>query len=146
MSERNEKIFDSAAPGLDDAFWLAHGRQMIGESLPAVRSAANAMITAVGVMAAIYLGILGFDNFVSGTMSFWYGALFAIPLLVWLGAIYCCVAVMMTRKLAVFLYSPDDIREKSLKLVLTKQRQLQWGYWLFVIGLVMAMGLFIGRI
>jgi len=62
MSENNEKIFDSPASDPEEAFWLAHGRQMVTESLPAVRSAANALIMAVGIMEAIYMGSLGFGE------------------------------------------------------------------------------------
>ncbi|MDZ7265191.1 MAG: hypothetical protein ONB16_11435 [candidate division KSB1 bacterium] len=146
MGENNEKIFDSSELAPDDAFWLAYGRQMISESLPAVRSAATAMMTAVGVMEAIYVGILGLDGVIATAMPLWQKALFAIPLVIWVAAMYCCVNVLMTRKLMVQLFSPDDIREQSLALVQSKQRQLQWAYWLLVIGLVTAIGLFIGRV
>jgi hypothetical protein len=53
MSENNEKIFDSPASDPEDEFWLAHGKQIIIESLPAVRSAANSVITALGFIQAI---------------------------------------------------------------------------------------------
>ena len=64
MSENNEKIFDSPASDPEDEFWLVHGKQIIIDSLPAVRSAANSVITALGFIQAIYLGMLGFGEFI----------------------------------------------------------------------------------
>jgi hypothetical protein len=146
MSENNEKIFDSPASDPEDDFWLKHGRQMLTESLPAVRSAANALIMAIGVMVAIYMGILGFGESIPTTMPFIQKIIFAIPLLVWLGSIYCCIGVVMTRKLEVFLYSPEDVKQKSIQFVLEKQRQLKWGFWLLVIGLMVVLVLFVVRL
>lgn len=146
MSKTNEKIFDSPPSAPDDRFWLEHGRQMISESLPAVRSAANAMIIAIGVMEAIYMGILGFGEFIPTTLPFLQKIIFALPLLIWLVSIYCCIGVVMTRELEVYLYSPEDIKAKSTQFVQEKQRQLKWGFWLFVSGLVAAFVLFVVRL
>lgn len=142
MSENTEKIYNSPASDPEDDFWLEHGRQMIAESLPAVRSAANALIMAIGVMEAIYMGILGFGGFIPPTVRFLQIAIFALPLLIWLAAIYSCIGVVMTRKLELHLYSPEDIKQKATALVLEKQRQLRWGFWLLVIGLIASFVLF----
>ena len=146
MSENNDKIFDSPVSDPADDFWLEHGKQMVTDSLPAVRSAANALIMAVGVMEAIYMGILGFGEFIPTTLPFLQKIIFALPLLIWLGSIYCYICVVMTRKLEVYLYSPEDIKKKSIAFMLAKQRQLKWGFWLLVVGLVAAFGLFVVRL
>jgi len=146
MSENNEIIYDSPALEPEDEFWLEHGRQIVSESLPAVRSAATALIMAIGVIEAVYMGILGFGELNPTAMPLRQIILFAIPLLVWLGSIYCCICVVMTRKLEVFLYSPEDIKQKSIQFVLEKQRQLKWGFWLLVIGLIMVLAVFVVRL
>lgn len=146
MPDTNEKIFDSPPSEPKDEFWLAHGRQMITESLPAVRSAANALIMAIGMMEAIYLGILGFRDFIPTTMPFLQQIVFALPLLIWLAAIYCCIGVVRTHKLTIYLYSPEDIKQKFPAFVLAKQRQLQWGFWLLVTGLLATFGLIFMRL
>jgi hypothetical protein len=146
MFENNEKIFDSPASDPEDDFWLEHGRQMVTESLPAIRSAANAMIMTVGVMEAIYMGILGFGEFIPTNLPFLQKIVFAIPLLIWLVSIYCCLGVVMTHKLDVYLHSPEDIKAKSTQVVLEKQQQLKWGFWLLAAGLIAAFLLFVVRL
>ena len=146
MTDSSELIFDSPPSAPDDRFWLDYGRQMISESLPAVRSAGNALIMAIGVMEAIYLGILGFGEFIPASLPFLQKIVFALPLLIWLSSIYCCIGVVMTGELEVFLYSPEDIQSKATQLVQEKQCQLQWGFWLLVVGLVAAFVLFVVRL
>jgi len=146
MSKNNEIIYDSPAPDPEDKFWLEHGRQMVTESLGAVRSAANAMITALGVIQAIYLGILGFSDFIPTDSSITLKMLFFIPLFLWLISLYCCIGVVLTGKLNIFLHSPEDIREKSNQFTLKKQRQLRWGFVFLAAGLVTSFGLFLVRL
>ncbi len=146
MSENNEIIYDSPTSDPEDDFWLEHGRQMVTESLSAVRSAANALIVALGIVEGFYLGVLGFSNFIPDEMVLWKKALFIFPLLFWMISIYFCVGVVMTRKIDVFLHSPNDIKEKSTKFTLEKQRQLQWGFWFLAIGLIVAFVLFVVRL
>ncbi len=145
MSENNGIIFDSPASDPEDKFWLNYGKQMITESLKAVRAAANAVITALGVIQAIYLGILGFSDFIPEEMSWGLKMLFFIPLMLWLISIYCCIQVVMTGKMKVFLQSPEDIKEKSLNFTLEKQRRLKWGFGFLAAGLLAAFVLFVVR-
>jgi len=145
MAENNEIILDSPASNTEDEFWLEHGKQMITESLKAVRAAANAVISALGVIKAIYLGILGFGNFIPAELSWPYKMLFFIPLMLWLISIYCCIQVVITGKMQVFLHSPEDIKEKSLNFTLEKQRRLKWGFGFLAAGLLAAFVLFVVR-
>lgn len=145
MSENNEKIFHSPASEPEDEFWLTHGKQIIIESLPAVRSAANSVITALGFIQAIYLGMLGFGDFIPEKIPWEYKALFFIPLIFWLVSLYCCISVVMTGKMKIVLNSPEDIKDKSLKFVLKKQCALRWGFVFMAAGLLIAVVLFIMR-
>jgi len=146
MSENNEIIYDSPTSDPEDDFWLEHGRQMITESLGAVRSAANAVITALGVIQAIYLGILGFSEFIPEQVPWELKMLFFIPLLLWLVSLYCCIGVVMTGKMTIFLHSPEDIKQKSLNFTLEKQRLLKWGFGFLAAGLLAAFVLFVVRL
>jgi hypothetical protein len=146
MSENNEKIFDSPASDPEDEFWLAHGKQIIIESLPAVRSVANSVITALGFIQAIYLGMLGFGEFIPKEIPWKLKALFFIPLLFWLISLYCCINVVMTGKMKIVLYSPEDIKDKSLKFTLKKQYVLRLGFIFMAAGLLAAFMLFVMRL
>src|SRR6185295_1137852 len=83
-----EPVYTSAPSEADDDFWLAQGKLMLSESLATVRSAANALMTALGVLQGIYLGILGFAEFIPKTLSLWQKCLFLVPLIIWLAALY----------------------------------------------------------
>ena len=145
MPDQNEIIYDSPPPAPDDAFWLGQGQKMVTESLAAVRSAATSLISALGVIKAIYLGILGFAEFIPEDWQVWAKGAFILPLLLWLIALYLCVQVVITRKLTIYLHAPENIKQTSEKLIMEKQKYLEWGYWLMAAGLVLAFGLLIVR-
>ena len=141
----NDKIYDSAAAEPDDAFWLARGEKLAADSLPSIREAAKSMLTALALLKAVYLGILGFADFVPKNAPAEAKALFTVPLLCWLAAIYFSVRVMMTKEYALQLRSPDDIREKSLEMLRSKQRDLLVAFWLLTAGLIAAIALVVFR-
>ncbi len=64
MADTNDMIFDSAPSNPDDDFWLEQGKKMVQDSITAVREAAKALITGLGLMQSVYLGILGFAGFI----------------------------------------------------------------------------------
>ena len=139
-------IYDSAPAEPDDEFWLEQGKKMVGDSITAVREAAKTLMTGLGLLQGIYLGILGLADYIPATMSLEHKGLFLLPLLFWLTALYHCLQVMMTKRLDINLLSPDDIRKKSEKVLTDKQRKLQWAFWTLVIGLVAALMLLVFRL
>jgi hypothetical protein len=141
-----EIIYTSAASEMDDDLWLEQGKHMLSESLATVRSAANALMTALGVLQGIYLGILGFSSFIPKTLPLAQKFLFIVPLLLWLFALYNCVEVAMTEQLMVNLQSPSDIRDQSTRLLIEKQRFLERAFWVFAVGILAAFALFIYRL
>lgn len=146
MSDNSEEIFQSPPSQPEDEFWLEQGRKMVEDSLPAVRSAAAAFITALGVLEAIYLGILGFADIIPAAFPLaWKGA-FILPLLTWLIALYLCLEVLMTRKMEIFLHAPEHIRGQSERLLQDKQRRLQGSFWLLFAGIILAFLLLIVRL
>jgi hypothetical protein len=140
-----EVIYTSAPSEADDDLWLEQGKRMLSESLATVRSAANALMTALGVLQGIYLGILGFSNFIPKTLPLGHKFLFIVPLLLWLFALYNCIEVAMTEQLIVNLQSPSDIRDQSTHLLVEKQRYLERAFWLLAIGILAAFALLIYR-
>lgn len=146
MPNENEKIYDSPPSKPTDTFWLKQGEKMLKDSLPSIREAAKSLMTGLGLLKAIYLGILGFAEFVPKTMPLPYKALFISPLLLWLCALYCCLCVMMTKEYKINLHSPDDIREKSQSQLKAKQKSLQLAFWLLAIGLITALWLMVFRL
>ncbi len=145
-SKADEKIYLSPPSESDDDFWLEQGQRMLIESLASVRAAANALMTAIGILQGIYLGILGFAKFIPEDLPLVQKALFIIPLLLWLQALHLCIEVVMTELLGVYLHSPSDIREKSTRLLLQKQRSLQHAFWWLAVGLLAAFGLLLFRL
>ncbi len=67
----SEKVYDSPPSEPDDDFWLEQGGRMLAESLTTVRTAASALLSALGVLQGIYLGILGFAKFLHETLPWW---------------------------------------------------------------------------
>jgi hypothetical protein len=145
-SSVGDDVYDSAPSEPDDDFWLEQGRKMVADSLPTVRTAAASLTTAIGVLQGIYLGILGFAKFVPDALPLYQKALFIIPLIFWLVALYNCIDVALTRRIDVYMHSPEDIRERSLSLAAEKQRSLQWAFWLLTLGLLAAFGLLMYRL
>jgi hypothetical protein len=145
-SEPEEIIYDSEPSKPNDDFWLEQGRRLLTESFAAVSAAANSLMTALGVLQGIYLGILGFAKFIPEEWSVTRKAVFILPLLLWLVALYLSLQVAMTRKVEVYFHSPDDIRQKSNQLLKEKQRRLEWAFWLLTLGLLTAFGLLLWRL
>jgi hypothetical protein len=146
MPESKEPIFESAPSAPDDDFWLEQGKKMVEDSLTAVRAAAKHLLTGLEIIMGIYLGILGFADFIPKELPLPQKALFVTPLLLWLISLYSALQVMMTRQLNILLHSPDDIREKSEKILLEKQTNLKWAFTTLAVGLVTAFVLLIFRL
>lgn len=146
MADEKEIIYDSAPAEPDDDFWLEQGQKMISGSITAVREAAKALMTGLGLLKGIYLGVLGFADYIPKTMPLLHRSLFLLPLLLWVTALYLCLQVMMTTRLDINLHSPDDIRKKSESVLNEKQGRLRWAFWTLVIGLVAALMLLVFRL
>ncbi len=146
MADEKEIIYDSAPTEPDDDFWLQEGQKMVGESVTAVREAAKTFMTGLGLLQGIYLGVLGFADYIPKTMPLLHRGLFLLPLLLWVSALYLCLQVMMTTRLDINLHSPDDIRKKSESVLNEKQGRLRWAFWTLVIGLVVALMLLVFRL
>jgi hypothetical protein len=140
-----DKIYASAPSEIDDDLWLEEGKRMVTESLALIRDAANALTKGLGMLHGLYLAILGFGKPSMPSLPIWQQALFILPMLLWLGSLYLCLHIAMTRKLTVFLNSPSDIREKVTHMLVQKQTQLQWAFWLLAIGLLATFTLFFWR-
>jgi hypothetical protein len=145
MTDENEVIYESPSSEPDDEFWLEQGKKMVEDSIGAVRDAAKALITGLGLLKGIYLGILGFARFIPESMSLPLKSFFIVPLLFWLISVYSCLQVMMTKQLEVNLRSPDDIRQTSETVLKEKQKNLQSAFWTLALGLVVAFLLLIFR-
>jgi len=137
MTDQGEKTYDSDERRPDDDFWLAQGRKMVEESLPAVREAAKALMTGLGVLQGIFVAILGFGE--TAKALTWPGALFAaVPLVAWMVALLLCLCVMMTDPRRVSLLSPEDIRDNYEDLLAAKQKYLQYALAGLATGLLLA--------
>lgn len=145
MSDSTEKIYSSAPSEADDDIWLEEGKRMVTESLSTVRNAAGAMIMALGMLQGVYLAVLGFGEKQLAGLSFLQKSLFISPLLLWVASLYLCLAVVMTKKMAVLTNSPSDIRAKASAMLFKKQLQLQWAFWSLALGLLVTFVLFFWR-
>src|SRR5262249_23897429 len=62
----DEEIPDSPRDDPEHLFWLEQGRKALTDSvsLSSVRAAATSLMTGLGAMQAIYIGVLGFADFI----------------------------------------------------------------------------------
>lgn len=146
MKPDSEVIYDSPASSPDDDLWLAHGAKMIEDSVPALRTAATELIKALGMLMTVYLAILGFAKFIPENMEVYNKALFVVPIVPWVFAIYYSLRVLKTDLLSVNLRSPSDIREKAAALLEAKQHHLDTAFVLLIAGIVVAFALIVFRI
>ncbi|HEV7842060.1 MAG TPA: hypothetical protein VGO69_00110 [Pyrinomonadaceae bacterium] len=139
-------IYDSPASEPDDDLWLAHGAKMLEDSVPGVRSAASELIKALGLLQTVYLGILGFAKFIPESMEVYNKALFVVPLVPWVIAMYYCLRVMKTEIVRINLRSPSDIRETAGALLEERQRYLEFAFVLLIAGIVFAFVMVVFRV
>ena len=146
--EQNDEeiIYESPPSESDDDVWLAHGAKMLEDSVPSVRSAAGELIKALGLLQTVYMGILGFAKFVPENMEVYNKALFFLPVIPWVTAIYYCLRVMKTEIVKINLRSPSDIREKAAALLEEKQRNLEIAFVLLIVGIVLAFVMVVFRV
>jgi hypothetical protein len=144
--QEQEIIYESGESEPDDDLWLEYGKKMVIESLTSVRNAANSMLSALGVLQGIYLGILGFSEFISKELPLLTKALFIIPAVPWMFALFLCLKVTMTELAQINIFSPGDIREEATRSLEEKQRQLQTAFALMIAGLLVAFALILFRL
>ncbi len=148
METNDAPIYESGPKKTGDAGWLALGKQMRSESLPWIREAGKNLMKAVSLVEGIYLGILGFSNFLPADLHLYPLRMIAyfIPAILWLAAIYFCMGVLMTKAWKVNLNSPDDIEEKYGVMLKQKQGDLKLAFLLFSAGLVVALVMLLIRV
>lgn len=144
-SKPPEVIYQSVPSEPDDDFWLEQANKLIVESLPAVRSAATSLMTGLGALQGIYLGMLGFAKFIPDNAELWMKALFLAPLLCWMMGLYQCLKVAKSEELRIYRYSPEDIRMKLGQLAKEKQRELDLAFYWMLGGLGAAFVLVVVR-
>jgi len=143
---QTETIYYSPASETDDELWLAHGAKMLEDSMPAIRSAASELLKGLGMLQTVYLGILGFAKFIPEHMEVYNKALFILPIVPWVIAIYYCLRVMKTEIIDINLRSPSDIREKATELFAEKQRYLDTAFALLIAGIVFSFAMVVFRL
>lgn len=146
MPQADDEIFDSPPSDPEDAIWLEQGKLMLTESMESMRSAANGLLTALGLLETIYLGIIGFAKFIPETCPLTTQMLFFIPLLLWLLAIYFCVLVLLTKRLEIRLLAPREIKTLSNQILHARQRYLLLAFWTLAVGLLAAFVLILLRL
>jgi len=137
-SKQAEVIYQSGRAEPDDDFWLEQANKLIVESLPAVRAAAASLMTGLGALQGIYLGMLGFAKFVPETAELWMKAMFLAPLLCWMLGLYQCLKVAKTEELRIYRHAPADIRREFGELAKEKQRELDLAFYWMLGGLLAA--------
>jgi len=146
VPQPREEIFESPASDPEEAIWLEQGKLMLTESLESVRSAANGLLTALGLLEAIYLGLIGFAEFIPERYPVALTMLFFTPLLLWLISIYFCVLVLLTKRFEIRLHAPREIKTLSNQILQARQRHLMLAFWTLAAGLLSAFVLMIFRL
>lgn len=131
-------IYDSPPSQPDDDFWLEQGKKMVEGSAAAVREAAGSLLTGLGALQGIYIGILGLAKFIPENMLLWKKFCFILPMGFWLWAIWLVLEAMMTQEIHLYLHSPEDIQSKLETLLIKRQSRLRWALVLTTVGLILA--------
>jgi hypothetical protein len=98
------------------------------------------------MLMTVYLGILGFAKFIPENMEVYNKALFVVPIIPWVMAIYYCLRAMKTEIVKINLRSPSDIREKASELLEEKQHHLEIAFALLIAGIVLAFVMVVFRL
>ena len=136
---------DSPPPKPDDELWLEYGRKMVQDGPAAIRAAATSLMTGLGALQGIYLGILGFAKFIPEDASVVMKGVFTAPLLVWMFALYHCLQVMLTEAADVNLNAPDELRQHYEEWLKARQAYLQTAFWGLLGGILVAIILVVLR-
>lgn len=146
VAQDEEIIYDSGESEPDDDLWLEYGKKLVTESLASVRNAANSMMSALGVLQGIYLGILGFSEFIPKELPVYTKALFIIPAVPWMFALFLCLKVTMTELAQINIHAPSEIRDEATRSLEQKQSQLQIAFALMLAGLLTAFAFVLFRL
>lgn len=145
MPDKIIDLGDSPPTPPDADLWLEYGRKLVNDAPASLRGAATSLMTGLGALQGIYLGILGFAEFAKNT-SLTMKLVLALPLLTWMLAIYHCLKVLMTTVSEVHLNSPSDLREDYTRMIAEKQHLLTIAFWLMLGGLMAAIALIVFRV
>ena len=137
---------DSPLPKPDDDLWLEYGRKMVQDGPAAIRSATTSLMTGLGALQGIYLGILGFAKFIPEDAGIVLKGVFTSPLLVWMIALYHCLQVMKTEAADEKLHALDVLRQHYEDWLQAKQSHLQPAFWWLFGGMLAAIGLVVLRL
>jgi hypothetical protein len=145
MSDEIIDLGESAPTPPDADFWLEYGRKMVTESATTLRSAATALMTGLGALQGIYLGILGFAKFIPDDTNVGMKLVYVSPLLFWMVALYLCLRVMMTEVIKENLHVWRELEKHHTKWVEKKQLLLELAFWWSCCGMLGAIGLVVLR-
>ncbi|GEM_PF-1063543 len=137
---------DSPPTPPDADLWLEYGRKLVNDAPASLRGAATSLMTGLGALQGIYLGILGFAKFIPETIDVRLKLLLVAPLLAWMLALYHCLKALMTDVSDVNLNSPSELREDYARMIAEKQRLLTVAFWLLLGGLIVAIALVVFRV
>lgn len=136
---------DSPPTPPDADLWLEYGRKMVNDAPASLRGAATSLMTGLGALQGIYLGILGFAKFIPENIDTVLKLIFVIPLILWMIALYHCLKVLMTSVSEVNLNAPDELREDYKQMIAEKQYLLQLAFGFLLCGIAVAILLIIFR-
>lgn len=137
---------DSPPTPPDADLWLEYGRKLVNDAPDRLRGAATSLMTGLGALQGIYLGILGFAIFIPETIDVRLKLVLVVPLMLWMLALYHCLKVLMTDVSEVHLNSPSDLRQDYARMIAEKQHLLTVAFWLMLGWLIVAIGLVIFRV
>ena len=145
MSENKHEVFESAPEKPLDDFWLEQGKKLIEGSIPALQDAAKNLITLLGLLNTLYMGILAFTDYTTVSGGFFLKSAYGLPLICWLASLYFVLKVVMTRHRDINPLSPEDIERAYIDIVKTKQFNLRASFWFITAGLIFAAILLIAK-
>lgn len=124
----------------EDKFWLEQGKEFVKNSIPTIQDSGKQLITMLTTMQGIYLAAFAYSEFMKkpGSVPVWQHLVLALPLLIWLCALYFALSIFRTKEHDIYLNAPDEIKRKLDEIASFKQKNLNRTYYLIVLGFLVA--------
>jgi len=144
----DEEIPASPPSDPEDLFWLSQGQKMLADSiaLTPMRAAASSLMTGLGALQAVYMGILGFSKFVPEDLNIKVKWFFIAPPILWMLGLYHCLKALKSERVTINLKSPNEIRKTSIQFALDKQTAVDHAFSWMLAGVVAAIVLLVFRL
>ena len=135
----DEKIEEGILLTDDDKFWLKRMQDIVGDSIKSVEEAAKQLVVMITVMEGIYAAVLAFSGIKEIPKGSLIAAvLYALPIFLWLFALFFALMVFKSKRYTYISDSPDHAKQIFEKIVEYKHKMLNCAFVFVTISFIFA--------